>query len=126
MASISRQSGLFSEVRTDPVRGGRRLVLTVTDYAGPEEGSAVATGLTFGLAGTVVTDRYHCEAIYYANSSPPITLIYEHALISKIGAVASAPPGLTPYPLDTAVTMLIDQIGWSVMRDLSKRGATEE
>jgi hypothetical protein len=124
MLDIARQSGLFSKIGTDPVDGRRRLVIIINDYAGPQKGSPIATGLTYGLAGTEVTDRYHCEVRYDAPGHTPITLAYEHALISTIG-VAFGPSGLTPYSPGTASHKVFDQLGWSIMRDLAAKGATE-
>jgi hypothetical protein len=99
--------------------------VTINDYPGPKSGSAYATGPTFGLAGTEVTDKYYCEVQYKLGDREPVTLAYERALISTIG-VSPGPPGLTPYPLTTAVDMMYDQLAWSVMRDLSARHATEQ
>jgi hypothetical protein len=125
LLDIARRSGLFSTVSTTPVDSGRRLVVTINNYPGDRQGSPVATGLTLGLAGTRVTDRYHCEAQYDVAGREPVSLVYEHALISKIGA-AAGPPGLTSYPLNTAAEIVFDQLGWSIMRDLAAKGATEE
>jgi hypothetical protein len=125
LLDIGRKSGLFSAMSTDPVPGGRRLVVTIDDDAGPRTGSPEITGLTFGAAGTAVTDAYHWDVSYDVPDHAPISLAYEHRLISTIG-VASGPPGLTSYSTGAAVTMITDQLGWSIMRDLSARHATEE
>jgi hypothetical protein len=125
MLEIGRNSGLFGKVSTDPADGGRRLLVMINDYAGERQGSPVATGLTLGLAGTNVMDRYHCDARYEVPGHDPVSFVYEHALITSIG-VASAPPGLTSYPEGVAINMVFDQLGWSIMRDLAARRVTEE
>jgi|HubBroStandDraft_1064217.scaffolds.fasta_scaffold48059_4 hypothetical protein len=125
IAKIAQQSGLFSSVSAEPVEGGRRLVITVIDSAGEQKGSPVATGLTLGLAGTKTTDKYHVDVRYDIPGRDAVSLTYEHALIGRIG-VAAAPEGLTSYPIGVAAAMIFDQIGWSIMRDLAARHATEE
>jgi hypothetical protein len=115
---------LFSKVDTTPVEGGRRLVVIINDYAGPKTGSGAATGFTFGLVGTEVTDKYHCEVHYDAPGHAPISLAYEHALITTIGN-ASGPEGLTPYSIGMAFDIMLRQISWSIMRDLAAHNATE-
>jgi len=119
------ESGLFSEVSKTPVANEHRLSIVIDNVPITSEDEAKAkgfgTGLTFGLVGTMVTDGYVCEATYSAPGMEPVKLKFNHALHTTIGN-ASGPPGLTGYSPRDASLMLVDQLTWSVLRDLSKSG----
>ena len=82
-----RGSGLFSEVAQTPVAGGAVLSITINNI--PERGAAgrgFRTGLTFGLAGTTVTDAYEITFEYLSGpSAAPIRRVVRHAIKTTIG-----------------------------------------
>jgi hypothetical protein len=123
--AVAGESGLFSEVSKAPVADGHRLTIVIDNVPITSEDDAKAkgfgTGLTFGLVGTMVTDGYVCEATYTAPGLEPVKLKFNHALHTTIGN-ASGPPGLTGLSPREASMKLVDQLAWSVMRDLSKSG----
>jgi hypothetical protein len=90
-------SGLFSEVSSKPVANGAMLSVTINNV--PEAnaaGQGFATGLTFGLAGSTVSDFYIATAKYVAGPGATTASAQEkHAIHSTVGATA-APAGMTP------------------------------
>jgi hypothetical protein len=122
---VVKQSKLFSEVSAVPVAGQRRLTITVDNVPITSEGDAKAkgfgTGLTFGLVGSMVTDGYVCEATYSAEGGAPVKFNFRHAMHTTIGN-ASGPAGLTGLSPQEAVYAMLDQLTWSILRDLSKSG----
>ncbi|HVQ09282.1 MAG TPA: hypothetical protein VMS43_12695 [Allosphingosinicella sp.] len=82
-----RGSGLFSEVAQAPVADGAVLSITINNI--PERGAAgrgFRTGLTFGLAGTTVTDDYEITFEYLSGpTATPIRRVVRHAIRTTIG-----------------------------------------
>jgi hypothetical protein len=122
---VARDSGLFSEVSATPVANQRRLLITIDNVPITKDSDAVAkgigTGLTFGLVGSMVTDGYICEATFSAPGGEPVSFKFNHAIHSTIGN-ASGPAGLKPQKMDDAAKEVVNQLTWSILRDLSKSG----
>jgi hypothetical protein len=120
---VIKQSKIFSEVSTIPVANQRRLIITLNNVPITGEGDAKAkgfgTGLTFGLVGSMVTDGYECEATFTGTGSEPVKLNFKHALHTTIGN-ASGPPGLVGSSQKEALNQMLEQLTWSIVRDLSK------
>jgi hypothetical protein len=123
ITAVAAQSGLFTEVSPVPVPSRRRLTIVIDNVPITSEEEAAergfGTGLTFGLIGTMVTDGYVCEATLEEPGEAPLTLHFRHALHTTIGN-ASGPPGLTAVTPREGVNAVVDQLGWSIMRDLSR------
>ncbi len=79
------------------------------------------TGLTLGLAGSTVTDRYVFTATFQRGQQRPVEKSYKHAIVSTVGN-ASGPAGLTPMKLDDAVTQMVQDLVISLVRDLQVEG----
>jgi hypothetical protein len=78
------------------------------------------TGVTFGLVGSHVTDNY--EMTVRLTQGEIITKrIYQHAILSTVGN-ASAPPGMTPVNLATAVSQVIDDLVLNSLKDFQAGG----
>jgi len=116
---LVRKSALFSEVSETPVAGGAVLMITIDNI--PQKnaaGKGFATGLTFGLAGTVVIDDYVFTAEYAPGAgAATIKASVPHRLYTRIGN-KSAPPNTTEFKkIDQALAMLVRQgINHSVNR----------
>jgi hypothetical protein len=82
-------------------------------------GEGAVTGLTLGLAGSLVTDEYLFSATYVPFSKEPVKREYRHAIHTTIG-VREGPPGLQPMSLDDAVDKLVEDLVLSLLRDLRK------
>lgn len=116
-----KSSGLFSEVSENPVDGGALLSITlnnvpITDNAFSK---GFATGMTFGLVGSQVTDGYVCTARYVNGGAPAIVAQARHAIHTTVGN-ASAPSNATKAANpNEAVTLMTHQIISNVLNDLS-------
>lgn len=90
---------------------------------GEEKG--FGTGLTFGLAGSMVSDNYVCTASYVSGRRTTEATSRD-TLWSTVGNHA-APPGLTPVktPLD-GVKQIADQLVWHSLAQLDGKGAFAE
>ncbi len=111
VVSAVAQSGMFGQVSTtvtDP--NGALLKVTIDNVA--DTGGAVAkgvgTGLTFGLAGSLVADNYVCTATYSFKGKSFETTVH-HVLLSTVGN-HSAPQGLTPMQPRDAMNQIVDQL----------------
>jgi len=120
--NVVKDSGLFSTVSAEPQANQHRLTVVINNVPITQDAvsKGVGVGLTFGLVGAVVTDGYDCKAVLTVPGAQPVTLEYKHAIHSTLGNTAP-PAGLTPEPSPRdAVTKLLNQLMWSIMRDLSK------
>lgn len=91
-------SGLFSEVTEAPVASGAVISVTINNVVKDALKDATAqgfvTGLTFGLKGTLVTDRYVCTVEYVAGpNAETIRRAVNHAIHTTIG-LKTPPPEL--------------------------------
>lgn len=117
-------SGLFSVIAAEPQANGQRLTVVINNVPITTDAAAkgFGVGLTFGLVGATVTDGYEISASFAAPGRDPLALQYRHAIHSTLGNT-TPPPGLIPEPTPRdAVDKLIDQLMWSILRDVSKSG----
>jgi hypothetical protein len=121
---VAKASELFSEVSADSVSNGRKLLITINNVADTDSavGKGIGAGATLGLAGTMVTDRYVCDAQLLAPGKPPVRFSYRHAIHTTIGN-KEGPPNLVAYRTQEAAHIVIDQLVWSALRDISKSGS---
>lgn len=118
---VVSESELFSEVSKDPVENGALLSITLNNV--PQDGAAAkgfATGLTFGLAGSTVSDFYEGQARYVANAdATEIASDKQHAIHSVVGAGGS-PEGMTPSAnVQEAVDTMAEQIVQHLLNELA-------
>jgi hypothetical protein len=117
-----KASGLFSSVTDSPVPGGALLSITLDNVPLTDDVfvKGFVTGLTFGLAGSKVSDGYVCT-VRYSNgaSTQPIVKQARHAIHTTIGAT-SVPQNVTKAENATAaVTLMTTQILSNALNDLS-------
>lgn len=115
-------SGLFSEVSSKPVPGGAILSVTINNV--PEAnaaGQGFTTGLTFGLAGSTVSDFYVGSAKYTPGpGQPTASAEKKHTMVSTIGATVP-PAGLKPAKsIDEAVNTITRQLFEHLLNDIAK------
>lgn len=119
-------SGLFSDVSEGPVAGGSLLSLTLNNVPVTDDAfsKGFVTGLTFGLAGSQVTDGYVCTVRYTnGDAGTAITKLARHAIHTTLGASA-APKNATPAAdAKEAVTTMAHQVVSNVLNDLSHDAA---
>jgi hypothetical protein len=115
-------SGLFSSASDEPVTGDALLGITINNVAVEDDAfsKGFVTGLTFGLAGSQVTDGYVCTASYSNGvTSQPIVKKARHAIHTTVGASKSPANSVKATNLDEAVRLMTRQIISNVLNDLS-------
>jgi len=117
-----QSSGLFSQVSTTPVPNGALLSITIDNV--PEADAAskgFATGLTFGLAGSTVTDYYVGTAHYAPGGGAPVITAQErHSIHSVVGA-GSGPPGMVrSQNLEAAFHQVLHQLLDHLLNDVAR------
>ena len=121
VTDMVRASGLFSEVSTTPVASGALLSVTINNI--PEADAAsrgFGVGLTFGLAGQVVTDYYVATVHYSAATNAPTFTAEEHHAIHSMVGIGSAPQGMVASPnLDAALHQVVHQLVDHLLNDVA-------
>ena len=114
---------IFIEATNAQTNQAARLEIVVNNIAdiGSAEGKGFGTGLTLGLAGSEIVDRYEMTAIYTPAGGLPIKKIYKHAIYSTIGA-HSAPAGMEPVSIEDAFDQVVEDMLLNFLRDLQKNG----
>lgn len=125
IVAVAAESGLFSTVSRDAAGADAGLLTVVIDNVPLEGENAAAegfgTGLTFGLAGSMVTDVY-VATVTYNRGGETTSVDVRHALHSTIGNKAG-PEGLTAVTPLEAVHQVIDQIVWNGLDELADKRA---
>jgi hypothetical protein len=124
IVSVASQSGLFSNVSTKaPTNPAGVLKITIDNVPLTDNATAkgFGTGLTFGLAGSMVTDGYICTATYMRAGQSTETTV-KHALYTTIGN-HSAPMGLTAMQPTDAINQVVDQMTWNALKELADKHA---
>jgi hypothetical protein len=115
-------SGLFSEVTEEPVPGGALLGITVNNVAVTDDAfsKGFVAGLTFGLAGSQVTDGYICTAKYSDGTDAPLVeKRARHAIHATVGASSKPDQAVEVSGFDEAVNLMMRQVISNVLNDLS-------
>lgn len=121
-----RSSGLFSTVSEQPAEGGALLSVTLNNVPLTDDAfsKGFVTGLTFGLAGSKVTDGYVCQASYSrAAGVPPVVKQARHAIHTTMGASAAPGNAIKADSPDAAVTLMTRQVISQALRDLAADAA---
>ncbi len=120
VAEQVKKSGLFSSI--DGPAGGALLniVLNNIPLTDNPEGKGFVTGLTFGLAGSVVTDGYVCKLTYLpAGDAQPVNKEVRHAIHATIGNANPPENAIPSKDGDEAVRTMTRQIVDNALKDLS-------
>jgi hypothetical protein len=118
-----KSSGLFSDVQSAAVPGGALLSITLNNVPLTDDAFAkgFVTGLTFGLAGSQVSDGYVCTASYQNDARPvPVVKTARHALHTVVGAGGTPPNATKAANPDSAVRQMTTQIVSTALNDLSQ------
>jgi hypothetical protein len=113
------ESGLFA-----PAAATNSAILNITidniQMGNDPTSKAIVTGLTFGLAGTAVSDGYVCTLTYLApGQTTPVVKKATHAIHTTIGN-ASAPAGAGPkVDGTTAINTVTRDVVSNALRDLA-------
>jgi hypothetical protein len=117
-----KASGLFSEVGEAPAAGGALLGITLNNVPLSDDAfsKGFVTGLTFGLAGSQVSDGYVCTLRYSpAAGAAPIVRQARHAIHTTIGATAAPGNATKADSIDAAVTAMTRQVVSAALNDLT-------
>ncbi len=117
-----KASGLFSDASANATPNGAVLSITVNNVPLTDDAfsKGFVTGLTFGLAGSQVSDGYVCTATYRAsNDAAPLTKQARHAIHTTMGAAAT-PGNATKMPdHKEAAFQMTSQVVSNLLNDLS-------
>lgn len=118
-------SHLFSEISTTPPSGGSLLSITIDNVPVTSESDAAAkgfaTGFTFGLVGSTVSDGYNCTIEYFpGGSDAKVEARAQHMIHTTIGAKGAPKTGIKAKNADEAVITMTKQIITSALDNLSK------
>lgn len=121
-----KRSGMFSDVVVAPATADDKLYVTIDNVPVDKDAASKGfmTGLTFGLAGSMVTDGYVMETGWVAANKAEVKRTYRHAIHTTIGN-ADGPPGLTPVPKEPkgeAVRLMTEGLILNLLNDMSKGG----
>jgi hypothetical protein len=124
VVAVAAQSGLFSSISSNaPATPAGLLKITIDNIPLTDNATAkgFGTGLTFGLAGSVVTDGYVCTASYVRDGHTTEATV-RHSLYTTIGN-HSAPMGLSPMQPRDAIDQVVDQMAWNALKQLADKHA---
>jgi hypothetical protein len=116
----SRMFGTLSET-AGADNGLLRVV--IDDQADTSNAAAkgFGTGLTLGLAGSLVTDVYVCTTSYTVGGKTVETTV-QHALHSTIGN-HGVPQGMTAVKPQEAIDQIVNQLVWHALQQLDQEHA---
>jgi len=114
-------SGLFAAVGGDPALSGAILNVIINNVPLDDTAFAkgFATGLTLGLAGSVVTDAYICTVDFISPQGRKITKTARHAIHTTIGAKGAPANGIKAKSPDEAAHTMTRQVVTAALKDLA-------
>jgi hypothetical protein len=110
---IVKKTGLFSEVSAVPVASGSVLSIVINNVPLTDNAASqgFVTGLTFGLAGSAVTDGYICTVDYIADTNTPrITKTVRHAIHTTLGNASAPANAVKSASIQEAIDTMLRQI----------------
>ena len=125
--SALQESGLFStltDTTNDPAGAQLKIVIDNIPLTDNAAAKGFGTGLTFGLAGSMVTDGYVATATYTANGKTTETTV-KHAIHTTVGN-HGGPDGLEAVPMQTAVSTIVNQMVLTALKNLAEKQAIGE
>lgn len=123
VAEVVKSTGLFSQVSDTPVPGGAMLSVTLNNVPLSDDAfsKGFVTGLTFGLAGSTVSDGYVCTVKYLnGGNEPALTKAARHAIHTSMGTGAPPAGAVKADNIDAAVRLMTKQVLSTALNDLSQ------
>jgi hypothetical protein len=115
-------SGIFSAAGDKPAAGAGLLSVKINNIVLTDDAysKGFMTGLTFGLAGSTVTDGYLCTVSYIApGTTTPVEKTSKHAIHTALGSAGIPPNGIKANGIEDAVRTMVRQILGVALKDLS-------
>jgi len=123
VADSVRSTGLFSDVTDQPAPGGAVLSVTLNNVPLTDDAAAKGfmTGLTFGAAGSQVTDGYICTVSYLPpGASRPVVKSARHAIHTTLGAKGAPPNAYQAANIEDAIRTMVRQVTSVALDQLSR------
>lgn len=115
-------TGLFAALEDKPVAGSAILSVKLNNVPLTDNafGKGFVTGLTFGLAGSQVSDGYVCTVEYLgAGTAEPVKKTARHAIHTVIGAKGAPENGVAAESAEVAVRTMTRQVISAALKELS-------
>jgi hypothetical protein len=122
VTGLVSNSGLFSQVVSSPASNGSVLNIVINNVPLTENAAekGFVTGLTFGLAGSAVTDGYICTVEYLAGqNAQKISKTVRHAIHTTLGASAAPPNAVKSESMEDALNTMLRQIVSNGLNDVA-------
>jgi hypothetical protein len=116
-------SGLFSEVKDTPAADGALLNVVLNNVPLTDDAfsKGFVTGMTFGLAGSQVSDGYVCNLTYLPTAqSAAISKTARHAIHAVMGAKDAPANGIKVESLESGVKTMTRQVVSTALDALSR------
>lgn len=117
---VLRSSGLIVPLANEGAGDIKVTVNNIVDLA-EARAKGVGIGLTFGAAGSVVTDAYEMSVLIKANGKVVERTGIKHALHSAIGNT-SLPEGVETMPANVAFGRVVEQMLLRTLQDMQQKG----
>lgn len=118
-----KTSGLFAAVADTPSAGGATLSITLDNVPLSDDAfsKGFVTGLTFGLAGSKVSDGYVCTATYRPGGDAQLIVKKaRHAIHTTLGAASEPGNAIKADGIEDAVSKMTRQIVSTVLNDVAQ------
>jgi hypothetical protein len=119
---IVKKTGVFSELSPGPVSSGAVLSIVVNNVVLTDNaaGKGFVTGLTFGIAGSAVTDGYICTIVYIPDgNAPKISKTVRHAIHTTLGNANPPAGAVKSASAEDAVNTMMRQIIMNAVNDIA-------
>ncbi|WP_136418596.1 MULTISPECIES: hypothetical protein [Oxalobacteraceae] len=125
VAEQVKTSGMFSAIdSTSPDDAILNVTLNNVPLTEDAASKGFVTGLTFGLAGSAVTDGYICTVSYLApGKTQPVTKTARHAIHTVLGNANAPVNAVKSENLEVAVRTMTKDVLSNALRDLSHDAA---
>ncbi|MDJ0908043.1 MAG: hypothetical protein QNI99_02550 [Woeseiaceae bacterium] len=102
--------------------GSLRVVVNNVANIGESAAKGFGTGLTFGLAGSAVTDYYEISIEYTDGNGTVTTHDYKHALHTTVGNKAAPVEDVEPTTLADGFGTIVEEIILNFVKDMQDNG----
>ncbi|MET0499826.1 MAG: hypothetical protein ABW106_16310 [Steroidobacteraceae bacterium] len=114
-------SGIFATLGEAPALSGATLHIVINNVPLDDAAFAkgFATGLTFGLVGSAVTDGYICTVDFVSPRGVKVTKKLRHAIHTTMGAKGAPANAVKAKSLDEAVHTMTRQVTTAALKELA-------
>jgi hypothetical protein len=125
VTKLVQESGLLAVVESNPALSGSIISITLNNVPITDQGDAAAkgfaTGLTFGLVGSAVTDGYICVVEYVPpGGGAKVSKTARHAIHTTMGAKGAPDNGVKAKNIEDAVRTMTRQVITEALKELSR------